>query len=479
MKRISFFIMVLAGVSCFSILLFFNEALNAETVFLKDGSIIEGRIISDSAGTVAVKDKDNKTRTVQRVNIMRILYTDLYMGKVYVQKTDGKNIIAYMVDEDRDTYTFRRELFNPEEFKLRRDQVLFMARGNPSGLEGEPDTDHVSLKWFPPYNQVRKYKIYIKGPGDKSYSVADETGSKSITLKKLKSNTKYQLYVTAIDSAGDESLPSNELSITTKNIPPSDPDVNPAEKLPGGDYKITWKESTDPDGKLAGYRVYKKLDGSETVISDTKKTEYTLSKNEEYDSIYIAAYDDLKGESDRSPVFLGRFPRIGVSIRAAYLYPMGKLKDLADYGYGAVVKYEMSNYFMQQLELSAELGFFYLQGGGDFTEPESKVNSLYLIPVMINGGYAFYPSETLAVIPYLSAGMMAVHYDYNYFNIPASKDTNVTENEYNPAAGAGITLRYIATEDVYIDISADYRIFFEESGSFSFCTGLIGAGMMF
>ncbi|HPR37236.1 MAG TPA: fibronectin type III domain-containing protein, partial [Spirochaetota bacterium] len=198
MKRISFFSIVLAGVSCFSILLFFNEALNAETVFLKDGSIIEGRIISDSAGTVAVKDKDNKTRTVQRVNIMRILYTDLYMGKVYVQKTDGKNIIAYMVDEDRDTYTFRRELFNPEELKLRRDQVLFMARGNPSGLEGEPDTDHVFLKWFPPYNQVKKYKIYIKGPGDKSFSVADETGSKSITLKKLKSNTKYQLYVTAI-----------------------------------------------------------------------------------------------------------------------------------------------------------------------------------------------------------------------------------------------------------------------------------------
>lgn len=477
--RRNFFIRVLYAVPVCLMAFLLTESLLAETVFLKDGSIIEGRIISDSASTVTVRDKENKTRSVPRGDIMRILYTELYMGKVYVQKIDGKNVIAYQVDEDRDTYTFRKELFNPEEFTLRRDQVLFMARGNPSGLEGEPDTDRVALKWFPPYNQVKKYKIYIKGPGDKSFTMADETGSKSITLKNLKSNTKYQLYVTAVDSAGDESLPSNELTVLTKNMAPSKPEVNPVQKLPGGGYRITWKDSSDADGKLAGYRVYKKLDGKETVISDMKKTEYTLSKDEEYDYIYIAAYDDLKAESDRSPVFLGRFPHRGVSVNAAFLYPMGNLKDFADYGYGAVLKYGMSNYFMQQLELSAELGFFYLPGGGDFTEPESKINSLYLLPLMINAGYAFYPSESVAVIPYLSAGAVFVRYDYSYYDIPASEEKSVAENEYNPAAGAGIALRYSVADEVYINASVDYRIFFEASGSFSYCTASLGAGMMF
>ena len=358
--------MVLTAVSCITIAIICTETLQAETVFLKDGGIIEGRIVSDAAGSVIVRDRDNKSHSIPRGRIMRILYTELYMGKVYVQKTDGKGIIAYMVDEDRESYTFRKELFSPEEFKLRRDQVLFMARGNPSGLQGEADTDRVELKWFPPYNQVKRYKIYIKENREKKFRLADDTGSKSITLKGLKSNTKYIFYISAIDSAGDESLPSNQLAITTKNVGPSEPEIIPAEKLAGGGYRITWKESTDPDGRLAGYRVYKKLGGKKIVIAETGKREYTLSKNEKYDYIYVAAFDDLKAESGHSFVYLGRKPFIGLSLSPAYLFASGDLKDFADYGYGATVKANMTDYYFYGLELSAALSFFYLPGKGGF-----------------------------------------------------------------------------------------------------------------
>ena len=315
---------------------------------------------------------------------MRLLYTELYMGKVYVQKTDGKNIICYMVDEDRESYTFRKELYSPEEFKLKRDMVLFMARGNPTGLEGETDTHSVDLKWFPPYNPVKRYRIYKKGPEDKKFILADETGSKSITLKDLKSNTKYQLHVTAVDDAGDESIPSNELTITTKNVAPDKPVITKVELLPAGGYRIAWNPSTDPDGRMTGYKLYKRIDGENRVLAETKKTEYVISLSDLTESMFITAYDDLKAESELSRIYFGHRPEIGISVSPAFIYPAGNLKDMADYGYGASLRLEMSNYFIEQLELSAELSCYTLPGKDlDFPEAESKINGFILAPLML------------------------------------------------------------------------------------------------
>ncbi len=452
----------------------------SEYVFIKDGSILDGTIASDSVESVTLRLKDNKIKQIPRSTIMRILYTELYMGKVYVQKTDGKNVICYMVDEDRETYTFRKELFNPAEFTIKRDQVLFMARGNPTGLEvdGEVETDRVELKWNPPYNPVKKYRINIKGPGDKAYRPGGETGSKNITLKDLKSNTKYQIHVIAIDDAGDESLPSNELTITTKNVAPGRPVIDLVEKLPEGGYKIRWKESIDSDGKIAGYRVYRKADGMK-LLTETKKLEYILAKEEDIDSIYISAFDELKAESDFKRIVVTHKPETGVSVSPAFLYTMDKLKDMADYGFGLTFRSEFSNYLFDQLELSAELSVLYLPGKSGFIESESKVNFLLFVPVMATAGYAFYPVDNFAVIPVVSAGVMYLHYDYNYFDIPSSKKKNISKGEVDPIVGAGLNLRYGLTKDLYLTMSAEYRIFFEEKNSYSYLTAAIGAGMRF
>ncbi|NCC45307.1 MAG: hypothetical protein EOM18_17375, partial [Clostridia bacterium] len=90
-----------------------SAPLSAEYIFLKDGSILKGTIVSDTAATVNLRLEDRRMQRIPRSDIMRILYTDLYMGKVYIQKIDGKSIVAYMVDEDRDTYTFRMEIYKP------------------------------------------------------------------------------------------------------------------------------------------------------------------------------------------------------------------------------------------------------------------------------------------------------------------------------------------------------------------------------
>ena len=459
--------------------LIFSMPLYSEYVFLKDGAIIEGVITSDAAGSVTIRDKDKKIRQIPRTNIMRILYTELYMGKVYVQKIDGKNVICYMVDEDRESYTFRKELFNPEEFKLRRDQVLFMARGNPTGLEGEAEYDRASLKWFPPYNPVKKYRIYIKGPEDKAHRVADETGSKSITIKDLKSNTKYLIYVTAIDSSGDESVPSNELTLMTKNLAPDKPVITGVDPLPAGGYRISWNPSSDPDGKLAGYRLYRKKNEKTELITELKKNEYILPKNEDIDIVYLAAVDDMKAESVKAKVYDTYPPVMGISINPAYLYPLGRLKDMADYGYGAVIKYEASNYLFTGLELSAEIGFFYLPGVSNFPEADNKINSLMFVPIMFSTGYGLHITDNFTIIPVISAGGLFLRYDYNYFDIPTSKKTGIAKNQVNPALGGGLLIRYSINDDYYINLSADYRMFFEKDGNFSFITASAGAGMRF
>lgn len=453
--------------------------LHAEYIFLKDGNIIQGQIVSEDATELIILKTDKKQVTVKRSDTMRVLYTEIYLGKIFIQLTNGKNIGCYMVDEDRESYTFRMELYNPEEFKYKRDQVLFIARGNPTGLEGTADTTSAELKWFPPYQPAKSYRVYIKAAKEKDYRLADETSTNNIKLKGLSSNTKYTVRVTAIDKTGDESLPSNEFIFTTKNIAPPAPVISKIEKLASGDFKISWKESADSDGKTMGYRVYKKLDGTDTMLTELKKTEYVLKNNEQYDAIYVAAFDDLKDESAHSRVYFDHPPVKGTGIYPVFLLPLGKLADLSDFGLGITVKYEMSNYFLKQLELGAEASIVYLPGKSGYLENESKSNGIILVPVMFNAGYAFYPLEKLAVIPYASIGATCVFYDYNYYDIPTSSEKNVSDVEFDFSAGMGLNSRYEISESIYAAAAVDYRIFFEDSGSFEYLTLSVGAGMRF
>lgn len=79
---------------------FTARSLEAEFVFMKDGSLVEGEIISENTSSINVKGADGKTTRIKRDDIMRILYTKLKMGKIYIQKRDGEGLVAYMVDED-------------------------------------------------------------------------------------------------------------------------------------------------------------------------------------------------------------------------------------------------------------------------------------------------------------------------------------------------------------------------------------------
>ena len=139
-----------------------SSTLSAEYVFLKNGSIVKCRIEAETKTSITGRMPNGKPVTFNARDIIRILYTELYMGKIFVNKTDGTVIEAYMVDEDQTSYTFRKELYSPNEFRVRRDEVLFTTRKNPSGLAGTAESDRIEITWKAPYTPVSKYKVYFK-----------------------------------------------------------------------------------------------------------------------------------------------------------------------------------------------------------------------------------------------------------------------------------------------------------------------------
>ncbi len=137
--------------------------LLSENIFLKDGRIINGSITGDAAKSITVRKADGKSEVISRDNILRILYTELAMGKIHVQMRDGSNFEAFIVDEDQKSFTFRKVLLSPDELKVDRSDILFISERNPSGLKGTPDTGSIELSWFPPYNPVKHYLVYHQG----------------------------------------------------------------------------------------------------------------------------------------------------------------------------------------------------------------------------------------------------------------------------------------------------------------------------
>jgi len=441
-----------------TVFIFLFKPLFAEVVFLKDGSIISGEIISDSATSIYMRDNEKKRREIKRSDIMRILYTKLKMGKIYIQKRDGKGIVAYMVDEDQDSYTFRLDLFKPEEFTIKRSAVLFIAEKNPSGLQvsGEIKTDKISLVWEPPYDKVKRYNIYIKKNDKDKYGLIDTSKEKSITIKNLSSNTAYFIIVTSVDGDDYESPPSNELQIKTKNIPPTEPS-GIVRGMSGNSLSIKWNPSEDIDGKVVMYRVYGIRNDKREMISELKKNEYILKYPESFDKIEIVAVDDSGDESSSASVrFLPR--GFTMKISGGTIIPLGNFEDLAGRGYGTSLNLAKQHIFIDKIEAGFTVGFYYLAGEEDSHSEIQKTDYALFIPLMLDASYRFNFTENLFTSPYLSVGAA-------YLDIPyTEQDSNTLENsekhlmEFGPAAGAGISAGYSFDESLDIGFLFGYGL---------------------
>lgn len=389
---------------------------------------------------------------------MRTLYTNLNMSKLFIQKRNGESFVAYLVDEDRDDYLFRKELYKPEEFKVSRKDILFMAEKNPSALKGEPASDSIKLSWLPPYGQVKTYKIYMKQKKGDEYSVVGSTRKTEITLTGLKTQTAYFFIVRAVDDTDYETNPSNEIKVTTKSSLPEMPEVS-VKKDEKENWVLVWSESKDEDGTVEGYRIYSERDGKYALLEETKKLTAIVPYDSIFDSIHVRSVDN-NGDESEADDYRNEWR---ILFSPQYIIPMGKTTDFAGNGYGADIDVSRRDLLFTDSEFGFTAGYITVEGKQKIGDDNSNVTSLSICPAALFFGYRvplifdrFNHYDALALIPRVSAGLLVMQMYYelldNGGNVTANKSAVILE----PFVKAGILAEAGITRHFFITAGCEY-----------------------
>jgi hypothetical protein len=418
-----------------------EKILMAETVFLKNGEIIEGTASSFSNDSIQIRTEDKKVIKIKNSDILRTLYTKLKKNKVFIQKRDGKSVLGFVIDEDQDTYTYRKELYSPEEFKLKKADILFMAEKNPSGLQAvEILPEKVSLIWFPPYDEVKRYNVYIKTDPKGKYELAGSSKEKKITLDKLKSNTIYYIIVTGVDKEDYESTPSNEITVNTKNLRPSIPANVICSKDSQGVLSARWEPSTDTDGTVTKYRIYVTRDKTRELLTDVTATEYAFTGDNDIRKAELVAVDNLGEESQPA-----RIPLSGdfmLSVYPGMMLPLGKLGKVVGPGFGVTGSFALNNYFYDGLVTSIEAGFYSFMGKDAIATEYKKTKTVFMATLLLTAGFNFPLGESFTITPFLGAGIGYMYADYTSRDRITLIDESKKINEFGPLLSGGVAVSY-------------------------------------
>jgi hypothetical protein len=104
-------------------------AVHYSSVFLKDGEIIDCRIVREATRLIEVSPFDSERRVIQRADIMRIQYNNSYKDKKIFSKRDGARVEGYIMEENDREYIFRRELSSPEEERVLKNDLSSISAG--------------------------------------------------------------------------------------------------------------------------------------------------------------------------------------------------------------------------------------------------------------------------------------------------------------------------------------------------------------
>jgi hypothetical protein len=433
--------------------------LHAEYVFLKDGSIHQGKITNDTAAGVTLQLKNGTARTFYRNNIIRILYTDIYMGKHFIRLNTGEMLEAYQVDEDSETFTFRKDLSKPEEFTVKRSNVLFMTRTNPTGLVGRPSLSEIRLTWLAPFQTPRRYKIYVKERKEENYRPVAETTYRRYTVKGLATKKTYFFIVTALGADGSESVPSNEIQIRT-NLPPDTPSWANykilEKKKNGSDVRLSWKQSADPDGTVTGYRVYQRKQYDIEKVDETAGSEVTVPEVplDRDNHFQIRAVDEDNAESDPRAVSI-LLRRISISAQLGCLLPVGKFADLMDPGAAVTVNASVSNFWINYLYVGLEVGYARMNCKMDDSY------ALNMMPVAAAAAYQFEISPLFSLTPKLSFGIAWMGTEIVKPDM-YTKFSQKTSQSIEPLLGAGLSAQFQVVEMFSAGLDANYGLIFEK-----------------
>ncbi len=450
--------------------------VNAEFIFKKDGAIIKGVIVRDDPAYIQIRNESGANERINRSDIIRVLYTELYMGKIYVRLTSGEVVEGYQVDEDRDNYIFRKDIKKPAEFNISRKKVMFIARTNPTDLSGDGSIEKIALKWSPPFKPAKSYKIYMREnkKGEK-FTVIGETDDVTYTLKKLNKSASYEVYVTAIGDNVEESLPSEK--IITNTIPYSPEDLYLKDVL-SPDSKtatltMTWKPVKDVGSRVKSYAIYKIDEDERKKLGSITGTEFVIKDfpAEGKHRFAVVAVNDLGTESEDEVTVYDAGYKIYTRVSGTYLMPLGDLGVISDSGYGGLIDFSIGG---KTFSAGFETGYLCFNG------VDNEIKSMAIIPMLLTADYKLPLFFTLSLRPVVKGGYGYVMTEY-IIHDPADpfETETVNRNAFNLMASGGLFLELGFTDNYSIFGGAEYSAIFEKSGRMSFVGYSFGVSAMF
>jgi hypothetical protein len=449
---------------------------HAEYVFKKDGSIIKGSIVADEIATISLKKEAGGVERINRQDIMRIVYTDLYMGKVYARLTSGEVAEGYQVDEDRDNYFFRKDINKPAEFTLSRKKVMFIARTNPTDLKGTASTEFINVAWSPPFKPAKSYKIYIRDVKEKEekFKVAGETDELVYKLKNLHKSWSYEVYATAVSDTGEESLPSEKIIVNT--LPDFPENLMLTEILSEDKQRVTltfgWTDVADPLSRVKSYSIYEIVDGERKKRGTSKGGEFVIRDYpaEGRHWFSLVAVNDLGTESDEVKTVYDAGFKLYIRGLGSYVYPMGVMRKMAASGYGGLIDLGLST---KNLSLGLETGVYTYNCTED-------INSMLMFPVLIEFNYRMPLFWHFLFRPVIKAGGSYDMIKYVVHDVTNPLITSTTTSKgFDPMVSAGGYLQFEILDRISIFGGTEFSTIFQKSGRMSFLNGSFGAEIIF
>ncbi len=455
---------------------------SAEYLFLRSGAIVEGSIVSEAGGGVTViNKKTGKAERHANAAILRVLYTPIYLGKVFIRLANGKSLEAYVVEEDNEKFVLRDKIDSPEEYTLKREEVLFMTRSNPTGLAGRPYEKSLQLTWNAPYRPPRHYNVYVKKAGTAKHKKAGSSITRSHTVRGLERKTVYYVYVTAVDREGKESVPSNEITIKT-NEPPGAPEEGTFTmgKQAGNrvDITLSWKPAVDRDGRVVKYQVYEKSKKRDKQLGETRDTSFTVTglEAEATHRFRVTSVDEEGYESEDS-LSISSIRRIGLNFegRFVFAYPVGGLGRMCRYGLGGMGAFYINKPIIKYVDLGVEAGFI------KFTPDNSMIHGYAMVPVLAAARYRIPVTSYFHIALGLAGGVSHTTLEHGerllYNGVPLT--TWRTERSLQPLGRAEVVLGFTLRDTMLLSARFGYEAVIEKSGLLGFIYAGAGLGVRF
>ncbi len=110
--------------------------LMADGVFLKDGSVVPGKIIREGRDRVIIWS-DGKRQTFSKQQLLRVRYDDRYRKKMYIYRGAGPPLHVHIVGETREHYIVRRKLEKRRERNIRKSAVVSLSEQKREDLSAD------------------------------------------------------------------------------------------------------------------------------------------------------------------------------------------------------------------------------------------------------------------------------------------------------------------------------------------------------